>query len=140
MEMLKDKRPETVSQETEQDILADLEKYLEAQDLVILIDENHSEYLTELFCKSETVSKTKKNLAIISTAECPKQTEKHRYRKASKEEMDILLRLFRSYEASDRLLLFSDTLNYGSLWNYVKSGLIDYEEMIGAMLAQGMYG
>ncbi len=115
-------------------MLAVLEQDLEQRDFVILIDKKYSEYLTELLCTSTALKKTKKQLSILSTTEFPGQMGKHLYRKISEEEMDLLLQLYRTYEVSDRILLFSVDPNYGSMWNYVKSGIASQEEILQAML------
>ena len=52
----------------------------------------------------------------------------------SKEEMCRLSELYRLYENSDKLMLLTDGDNYGSILNYVKTGMMTFEETLEALL------
>lgn len=117
------------------DIVKELERYLEDEDLVILVDIPGANPMMEMLCKSEALSNTSKNVAILSTVNCPVKSGRHIYRVLTETEMRTLLEIYRSYESSDRLILLTDSRNFGSLWNYTSNGLISSEEMFQAMLA-----
>lgn len=119
--------------QTEPEIVEDLQSYLEKEDMVILIDINGANLLTEILCMSEAIRISWKRAAILSTVNFPVKPGKHIYRTISEEEMRMLLNIYLSYEASDKLFLFSYSKNYGSLWNYVNNGLISEEEMVEAL-------
>jgi len=117
------------------DIIKELERYLEEEDLVILVDIPGANPMTEMLCASEALSKTSKNVAILSTVNCPIKLRRHIYRVLTETEMRTLLEIYRSYESSDKLILLTDSRNYGSTWNYTSNGLLSSEEMFQAMLA-----
>ncbi len=52
----------------------------------------------------------------------------------SQSEMGDILDLYRTYDFSDRVFVVSDSNQYGSLYNYVKMGILTKEEMIKALL------
>lgn len=124
-----------VSGYVEPQILADLRQYLDQQDMVILIDTLSAIPLTNMLCSSEALARTARKVVVISTAIFLRKPGNHTYRTVTEGEMRVLLGVYRSYEPSDHLLLLSDNRIYGSLWNYVKSGLLSSEEMFDAMLA-----
>lgn len=47
---------------------------------------------------------------------------------------NALCRLYHTYEFSNKFKLLSADSNYGSIWNYVKTGLLSPEEVISALL------
>ncbi len=118
----------------ERSVVNELEKYLEECDLVILVDIQGVDPMTEMLCRSEALFKTSKKLAILSTANFPVRSGKHIYKSVTEKEMRNYLEIYRSYESSDKLILLSDSRNYGSGWNYVSTGLLSVEEMFEAML------
>lgn len=117
----------------ETEIVARLQRYLNKEDMVILIDTDGSNPLTEILCRSEIPEKSWKRAVILSAANFPRKPGRHSYQTVSEKEMNMLLKLYRLYEASDKLFLLSDSKNYGSIWNYVNSGLISEEEMLEAL-------
>lgn len=52
----------------------------------------------------------------------------------SRKQLDNVLQLYRLYDFSDRVITVSDNFQYGSLYNYMKTGIITKEEMIEALL------
>ncbi len=45
------------------------------------------------------------------------------------------LELYRMYEFCDKFIVLSESEQYGSIWNYVKKGMISPEEALDAVLA-----
>ena len=118
-----------------QEIINDLEEYIRQSDLVILVDINCANPMTDMLCRSNALLETSRRVVIISVVNMSIKYEKHIYRTVTELEMRILLEIYRLYESSDRLLLFTDSRNYGSTWNYVNNGLLSSEEMLDALMA-----
>lgn len=56
-------------------------------------------------------------------------------RMISKQEENMLTALYRMYDFSDRFSVWSDDGQYGTILNYVRSGLITWDEVFCTMLA-----
>lgn len=54
----------------------------------------------------------------------------------TRREIDEFLELYHMYDFSDRVLVISDYDQYGSLFNYVKNGILTKQEMVDALLSQ----
>lgn len=50
--------------------------------------------------------------------------------------MDKLLEIYRLYDFSDKITVVSESNQYGTLLNYVKTGILTMEEMVDALLYQ----
>ena len=118
----------------ENNIIADLEKYLDEYDLVILIDIDEAILVTNMLCSSKALEKTSKKVVIISTVTFSLDGGNHTFRYVTEEEMSVILEVYRSYEASDHLILVSDSGIYGEPWNYIDNGMLTFEEMFTALL------
>ena len=46
-----------------------------------------------------------------------------------------IFELYSIYDFSDRLVIMTDSKQYGSIWNYVDAGILTIEEAIDALLA-----
>ena len=55
------------------------------------------------------------------------------FRKITAEEEKDLIRLYHTYEFSDRFRLITDTDVCGNLWNYVRTGVLARDEALRAM-------
>ena len=55
----------------------------------------------------------------------------------SRETYTKLLQLYLTYEFSDKFRIISMDGNYGTLWNYVKTGILTHEEAVEALLKRG---
>ena len=135
MGMFSGESPKVFLNGIEPEIVTDLRMYLEYEDMVILIDIDGANPLTEMLCRSEALLNTDKQVVVIGTVNYPSKPGKHIYRTISEREMRVLLHIYRSYESSDKLFLLSDSRNYGSAWNYVSNGMITEQEMFEAMFA-----
>ncbi|MBR0091198.1 MAG: hypothetical protein IJP92_05835 [Lachnospiraceae bacterium] len=58
------------------------------------------------------------------------------FRKITAEEEKDLILLYYTYEFSDRFRLITDTDAYGTLWNYVQTGVLTREEALYAMITK----
>ena len=50
--------------------------------------------------------------------------------------MEDVLKIYRMYDFSDRILVISDSDQFGNMFNYVKNGLLSKEEMVEALLCK----
>ncbi len=48
-----------------------------------------------------------------------------------------VLKLYRTYEFSNRFIVFDENRQYGSIWNYVREGLMTAEEAIDSLVDIG---
>ena len=53
----------------------------------------------------------------------------------SRDEIDNILEMYHMYDFSDKVLVISDPDQFGSVFNYVKNGILSKEEMVKAVLA-----
>ena len=120
---------------TQQDIVGQLEKFFENNDMVILVDIEGANILVEMLCHSKVIKDTSKKLVIVSCVNYPLKSGNHEYITVSEKQMKQLLGIYRCYEPSDKLVLLSDSRNYGNTWNYVNTGIISIEDVFEAMLA-----
>lgn len=51
-----------------------------------------------------------------------------------RKDMDEILETYHLYDFSDRIMVVSDCEQYGSLFNYVKAGILTKQEMADALL------
>ncbi len=111
-----------------------LKNLLQHYDLVILVDVENADVLTDKLCKSFAFINTGKSLCVISVSDFPVKNNKHNLIKVTAREMGEILDLYRSYEASDKLIFLGESENYGGLRNYVRSDILSEEEMFEALL------
>ena len=63
----------------------------------------------------------------------PLQTEKVKVVSTQEGQAAEILDLYRTYEFSDRVIFISNDSNYGTLYNYVRAGIITEREFIEAI-------
>ena len=51
-------------------------------------------------------------------------------------EMDEILEIYNMYDFSDNVIVVSNSNQYGSLFNYVKTGILTKQEMVDALLCK----
>ena len=99
---------------------------------VILLDYQNVEWLG-LLC-GELIKNHISNVEIWHCMEYVSECDM--VRRISPKEMDEVLEVYRMYEFSDKVMLISDSVQHGSLINYVKTGIITKEEMVEALLGE----
>lgn len=52
----------------------------------------------------------------------------------SQEDINEILKMYFLYDFSDKVITISDSLQYGSLFNYVKTGILTKQEMVDSLL------
>ncbi len=117
-----------------EEIISQLEDCLEKSDLVVLVDLKRAQSLTDTLCMSKALKDTTKKITIISCADFALELPKHTYINPEEDKMQVLLDLYRCYDASDKLILFADDCNYPTMYNYVKGGLLSIDDMLRIML------
>ena len=73
---------------------------------------------------------------MLSSADPFREKEKnYGFRRISDREREELEQLYRTYEFSNRFQVVSDHFQWGSLMNYVKTGMVTMEEFFEALLS-----
>lgn len=97
---------------------------------VIILDYDSLDII-HLLCKV-LVSKNISNVEIWQSIEEKTNSEHAKY--VSKEDIDNVINIYRMYDFSDKVFVVSDTDQYGSMFNYVKNGIVSKQEMVDALL------
>ena len=97
---------------------------------VIILDYDSLDII-HLLCKV-LVSKNISNVEIWQSIEEKPNSEHAKY--VSKEDIDNVINIYRMYDFSDKVFVVSDTDQYGSMFNYVKNGIVSKQEMVDALL------
>lgn len=120
-----------------------LEKDLEEFDRIILMDvQPGNRQDAELFYTSETLQASGQRILILSGAEDRQRDEMTgrqttvTWRYTGESELSELLKIYRMYEFSNRVSVFSQDDGFGGLHNFVQTGVLTAEEAITAFLHQ----
>lgn len=116
-------------------LLTSLETNLNVYDKIIFIVNNSIEGndLFSEFINSDAIKKNKKKIMIMSS-ESSEESENYAYYKLSKAEEERLMKLYLTYEFSDRFQMLAHDNNFGNIFNYVKTGVMTLEEVFEAIL------
>lgn len=114
------------------DIVTELRDCLEQYDRVFLFCNNTKQFEI-LFVRSCVFKNTQKKIWIYSCNEvcCSEPISRARI---SPEEERRMLEIYRTYEFSDRFYVIGFTDMYGSLFQYMDTGILTAEEIIEALL------
>ncbi len=83
------------------------------------------------FVRSRELKRTSKKILILSDTEFSyTDSSNYIYRKIGRDEAKEIENLYRMYEFSDRIIMLSESPQYGGLVNYVKTGVMTMEEVI----------
>lgn len=119
------------------EVIKNIKETLEKFDMVLMIKDGSgvSENLTRDICNSQALNETSKRVLILSGVDIS-DTENHSYyfRRIYRREQEIIEQIYSMYEFSDRFKIISESQQYGSILNYVKSGLLTMEEVFRALL------
>lgn len=116
-------------------LLTALETNLNVYDKIIFIVNSSIEGndLFSGFINSDAIKKNKKKIMIMSS-ESSEESENYAYYKLSKAEEERLMKLYLTYEFSDRFQMLAHDNNFGNIFNYVKTGVMTLEEVFEAIL------
>ncbi len=78
------------------------------------------------------VSKNISNVEIWQSIEEKTNSELSKF--VSREIVDKSICIYRMYDFSDKVFVISDSDPYGTMFNYVKTGILTKQEMIDALL------
>lgn len=88
------------------------------------------------FCKILLQTNVSKKILIFSDMNiCLEDNAGYEWRKLDKNECNLLKSLYTMYDFSDHFFLISKNLQYGSLLNYVKNGMITLEEAVQSYIS-----
>lgn len=84
-----------------------------------------------LFCEEIE----KRNLSNIEIWHSLEVLTAHGFsRRITAKQMDEVLEIYRLYDFSDKVVVISEGVQYGSLFSYVRNGILTAEEMVDAIL------
>lgn len=98
--------------------------------IVVLFDHDGIDIM-QLLCK-ELVSRKTSNVEIWQSIGEELNAELSKY--VSKEIIDKAIDIYRMYDFSDKVFVISDSDQYGSMFNYLKTGILTKQEMVDALL------
>lgn len=114
-----------------------IEEALGEYDLILLVTDGAgaAENLTDLLCRSEALRKAEKKILILTEADVlPTDTYRCTFVKIGRKERTALERLYGMYEFSNRFRILSCDRRWGSILNYVKTGIMTLEEAFQVFL------
>ncbi|WP_029199518.1 hypothetical protein [Oribacterium sp. NK2B42] len=97
---------------------------------VIILDYDSLDII-HLLCKV-LVSKNISNVEIWQSIEEKPNSELSKF--ISREIVNKAIYIYRMYDFSDKVFVISDSDQYGTMFNYVKTGILTKQEMIDALL------
>lgn len=119
---------------SEQKVLENIDKYISEFEHVIIFDTRDQgiKKLVDLLFSSEILKYGSKRILIIGVDNF--YIDNSSYMAITENEYRIIQNYFNMYEFSDRLCIVSPTSQYGSMLNYLYTGLITEEEYLEALL------
>ena len=117
------------------DVINTVEKDLNLYDKIFLFDTADRKIFACLsdFCNSGQMRETPKKVLVMGVGEIS-QTAKDCYRSVTKQQFEDLLNIYDTYEFSNKFQYIGGQVQYGSMFNYVETGLLTVGEMFEAML------
>ena len=111
-----------------------IEKALEEFDKIILLDRKFmDQQLREAFYEEDNFKETDKRILILS--ERPdKKAGNIEWRRVEEEEAEDIIEIYDLYEFSNRIAIVARSQVFGSLWDYVDTGILTREEAVAAVL------
>ncbi len=112
-----------------------LEKYLEEYSSIIIFDDRNEEISRYklAFFESDLKAYEQKKILIMGLKN-DVDTAKKEYKIITEQEYSSILQLYRMYEFTDKLRIVSHFLQFGSMLNYLSTGIITEEEYFEALL------
>lgn len=111
-------------------MISELEDRIKAGYEVFLFDSKDAE-LMKLLCIGSKRQNNRK-IEIWHSLDSEKKSGHVRY--ISRYEMEEILDMYRLYDFSDKFTVISESSQFGSLFNYLKTGVLTKEEMAEALL------
>lgn len=114
------------------DILMELRHCLEKYDCVFLFC-NNTKLFEDFFAKSLLLNEIKRNIKIYSCNKV-RYPERISHARIGLKEEKIILEIYQTYEFSDKFHVIDFNEMYGSLFQYMETGVLTVEETINALL------
>ena len=76
----------------------------------------------------------KKKILLISMNAVNTSINGIEYVQLNEKNRAVLYRLYHTYEFSNKFTMFSADNNFGTIWNYVRTGILTSEEVLSAVL------
>lgn len=120
-------------------VIENINRNLEKYDMIIMVIDGKgiAQNLTKKFCQSEALRKASRKVLVLSNIDIGhmgRDDDHWECIRLSEEEWGEVLQLYMMYDFSDRFLVLSDNSQYGSLMNYVKTGIMTMEDIFQAFL------
>lgn len=121
--------------EKNKNFICELEKYLLKYDKIFIFESTDeiSTQLLEKFCSFLKYNKFEKKIFIMSTFGYEKP-EGFDFIRISDTQYNLICKMYYMYEFSGRMHIINKNYSFGSLFNYIKTGVLTEEEMFEAML------
>lgn len=116
-------------------VVAVIEQDLKDYDKIFLFDtaDQKVSACMSYFCHSRQMQETDKKVLVLGAAEVSGAAEGC-CRSVTKQQFEAMLDIYDMYEFSDKFQFVGAKEQYGSMFNYVETGLLTYSEMFEAML------
>jgi hypothetical protein len=76
-----------------------------------------------------------KEITNVEIWHCIEEASDYKYSTyIMRKEMDEILEIYNMYDFSDKVIVVSNSNQYGSLFNYVKTGILTKQEMVDSLL------
>lgn len=111
------------------------EKYLEEYSSIIIFDDRNediSKYKL-VFLENKLEACVQKQILIMGLKDDVSASKKE-YQVITEQEYNLILRLYRMYEFTDKLRVIALSPQFGSMFNYLSTGIITQEEYFEALL------
>lgn len=118
------------------EVIGTVERDLKLYDKIFLFDTADKKVFAcmSYFCNSGQMRETPKKVLVMGVGNISRAA-KDCYRPVTKQQFEDLLDIYDMYEFSNKFQYIGRQVQYGSLFNYVKTGLLTVGEMFEAMLA-----
>lgn len=114
------------------ELIGNLSNDLEQYDKILFFE---SVGLLQELCQDGVMKSPRKTILILCREECPLRDDNITFRQISDFEAQQLTALYYTYDFSDKFLLVAEESTvYASLYNFVKTGILNIEEMAKALL------
>ncbi|MDE7477671.1 MAG: hypothetical protein K2M91_06945 [Lachnospiraceae bacterium] len=117
----------------EQELIQKLQNAITVYDRILLLENDEQELLDLLYiCSKKRIRK--KILLLLGSMTC-NLADDIDWMWLDEEDCAALKRLYYTYEFSDKFKILSLDINFGTILNYVRTGLLSVEETVVSLLS-----
>lgn len=107
-----------------------LDKFINDGKKVLIFDDDDSDILHLIYDGLKY-----KEIMNVEIWHCIEEASDYKYSTyIMRKEMDEILEIYNMYDFSDKVIVVSNSNQYGSLFNYVKTGILTKQEMVDSLL------